>query len=350
MYGRQVFSHETWNGLMKGYQSFKKKHGGKISQGKAVLFLYKELGTYIIRGITSSGFLILTLLYINICLVVLLILLVDLRGQSKIHVLSSYFTSYNVSPYPSSLKVSTPSLSAQSVAVIERASRVFVFEKNSHFRLSPASTAKIMTALVALEGFSLDETIIVQDVAAVRGSHMGLVGGEKIKVIDLLYGLLLPSGNDASVVLAEHYPGGISAFVQRMNEKALELRLENTHFVDPSGYQDENYTTARDLVILASSALENSLFSQIVGTREKTVFSESKNVHHTLVNLNKLLAEQGVLGVKTGFTYEAGGVLVTSYNFQGKTYVIAVLKSEDRFSDTKEIMDKVVKNVQLFPY
>lgn len=243
----------------------------------------------------------------------------------------------------------TPQLniSAESLIVYEKDSRTVVFEKNSSLRFSPASTTKIMTALVALETYDLDQYLIAQGVSEVSGSSMGLVEGEEITVHNLLYGLMLPSGNDAAFVLSQNYPGGRSAFVARMNEKANELRLQNTRFVDPAGYEDNNYSTAFDLARLAVVAVQNPVLKDIVETKFITVYDRTFTNEHRLENLNRLLQNEGVYGVKTGYTYEAGQVLVTLFESNGKTFIVVVLKSQDRFFDTELILNEIVEKVQL---
>lgn len=238
-------------------------------------------------------------------------------------------------------------VSAQSVLVFEKDSRTVVMQKQGTLRFAPASTTKIMTALVVLEHYDVNQYLVSFGVSEVQGSKMGLVEGEEIKVIDLLYGLMLPSGNDAAHVLAANYPGGPEAFMARMNAKAQELRLYNTKFYDPAGLDDKNYTTAFDLARLALIALENNVFKQVVFTRYITVYDRMFMYEHRLENLNRLLYSDGIFGVKTGYTDEAGQVLVTSLESNGKTYIIVVLKSEDRFSDTQTILREVIEKIQL---
>lgn len=239
---------------------------------------------------------------------------------------------------------------AGAFVVFEKDARVVISESNSNLRFSPASTTKIMTAIVALENYSEDAVFTVSDIEKVEGSKMKLVNGETIGMIDLLYGLLLVSGNDAAEVLAGNFSGGKPAFVDQMNKKASQLKLTNTYFVDPSGYDDANYTTAFDLARLAAYALDNKTFSNIVATYEKTVFDATGQISHELKNLNELLLQKGFSGVKTGFTEEAKGVLVSSFVHKGKTFISVVLKSGDRFLDTKEVVSKIVKKVQLVLY
>lgn len=230
-------------------------------------------------------------------------------------------------------------LTAQAAAVMDNDSKVIIFSKNPNLRFSTASTAKIMTALVALDYFKKYDvlTIKTDDVEEVT---VGFKKDEKFYFIDILHALLLPSGNDAALALAENYRGGEPEFVKKMNEKAKEFNLINTHFGDPAGLLDnENYTTVVDLARLASKAKENETFSKIVSTKQKTITDLDNKKIYNLKSLNKLLGINGVDGIKTGFTDEAGGVLVTSKKEGDKTLLIVVMKSEDRFLDTRRILN-----------
>lgn len=239
-----------------------------------------------------------------------------------------------------------PQISARSALVLESSQKTILFAKNPNLRFSPASTTKIMTALVALNYYPLDKILTVPETQII-GSSMGLLPGEQISVENLLYGLLLPSGNDAAYTLAQNYPAsptggsGLKNFIDQMNKTAQNLSLKNTSFTDPAGLSDdENFTTALDLANLALEALKNPVFAKIVATRGKTVFSQNGLVSHNLENLNRLLWDvPGVSGVKTGFTDRAGGVLVT-YLSGEKPLLIVVFKSQDRFADTKALISQ----------
>ncbi|MBI2622337.1 D-alanyl-D-alanine carboxypeptidase [Candidatus Microgenomates bacterium] len=234
-----------------------------------------------------------------------------------------------------------PQISARSALVIDKTTQAIIFSKNPNLRFTPASATKIMTAYVALQQYQLDDVITI-DNEKIPGSTIRLVPGEKITVQNLLYGMLLNSGNDAAYALAKYHSKGVRGFVNDMNKAARELELTNTHFTDPAGLEDEgNFTTTYDLSKLAIKAMENATFRKIVSTKEKTVSG------HELRNLNELLWQvPGVNGVKTGFTDIAGGVLVTSFE-QGKTQlVIVVFKSEDRFADSKELIGWVLQAKQ----
>ena len=241
-------------------------------------------------------------------------------------------------------------ISSRAYIIYDPQARTVVSGKNEKLRFSPASSTKIMTAIIALEEYNLEDVITATGLDKVKGSTMKLREGETISVENVLYGLLLPSGNDAAYIIASVYEGGESGFVARMNEKAKELNLVNTRFIDPSGYSDDNYTTAYDLARLASYALKNPKFSAIVSTKNKTVTDISGKIIHELSNLNELLGVDGVSGVKTGFSEEALGVLVSSVDHEGRTYIVVVLGSDDRFFDTKNIIERAVEKITLISY
>lgn len=234
--------------------------------------------------------------------------------------------------------------------IYDAKSRTVVIGKNEKLRFASASTAKIMAAIVTLENYDLDRILTAENVAFVEGSKMNLEEGEQMSVHNLLYGMMLPSGNDAAYVLAQNFPGGKEAFVLEMNKKAESLSLTNTRFVDPAGYDDNNYTTAFDLARLGAYSLENPTFAAIVATKQIFVTDVSGEIVHNLMNLNELLGIDHVTGIKTGFTDEAGGVLVTSIVDEDRTYIVVVLNSSDRFADTRNVIDTAIKKIRLLFY
>ncbi len=226
--------------------------------------------------------------------------------------------------------------SARSMVLIEQSTKSVITQTNMHSRLPMASTTKIMTALVVLETASLDTVISVPAAATgVEGSSMYLLTGEKLTVSDLLYGLMLTSGNDAATALAISLCGDIPKFVALMNEKAKSLGLENTHFANPSGLpDDEHYTTAYELAILTAIALQNETFAKIVSTKTAKVPYNNNPGGRTLVNHNKLLSlYDGAIGVKTGFTKKAGRCLVGAAIRDGVTLVCVTLNDGDDWND-----------------
>ncbi len=293
---------------------------------------------------TRYGLIVICIAIINVTLA---ILFVSIMNKIETNMMNKQLVEVSIPDLPVLQNTVNLELSARSYMVYAPESRTVVFEKNSKYQFLPASTTKIMTALVALEHYSLDTVLVANGVSAIEGSSMGLVEGETITVRSLLYGLMLPSGNDAAYVLASQYPGGYTAFIRAMNTKAKQLKLYNTRFVDPAGLEDQNFTTAFDLARLAAHAIDYPDLKKIVETKEITVYDTTYTHSHPLENLNRLLYTQGVFGIKTGYTDEAGQVLVTSFDSKGKTYIVVVLKSEDRFYDTEEILTKIVKNVSL---
>lgn len=251
-----------------------------------------------------------------------------------------------VSSIPLPGDLSSINASAAAYVVYDTSTRTVVAGKNQSLRFSPASTAKVMTAILSVEHYKLNDYLTIpSNIYIVQGSKMNLVPGEEVSVENLLYGMMLPSGNDAAYTLAYYYPGGIDGFVRAMNRKAEELQLENTHFVDPAGYEDGNYTTAEELTRLGSFALQKSELAKIVKTRSIQVANRTGTHQFYLNNLNELLEYDDVVGIKTGFTNEAGGVLLTAINKKGKLFIVAVLKSQDRFSDTWDIMQFIREKV-----
>lgn len=236
-----------------------------------------------------------------------------------------------------------PVLSAQAALVIDLPSGVNLYEKNHLSHLLPASTTKILTALVALDAYPLELNLKVGRVK-VEGQKMGLAAGQELRAEDLLFGLLVYSANDAAEVLADNYPGGRKAFIDAMNLKASQLSMVDSNFINPSGL-DGNTTTARDLAILSQVAMKNPEFAKIVGTKEITVWDRSGKRAFKLKNINELLGEvPGVLGVKTGWTENARENLVTYIEREDKKIMMVVLGSQDRFGETKELIDWVFAN------
>ena len=252
----------------------------------------------------------------------------------------------NYEPIPVlSPKSGFPVVSAQGVLAVDLSSGISLYEKNADSPLLPASTTKIITALVALDNYPLDMTIKVGNVR-VDGQKMGLKFGEEMKVEDLLYGLLVYSANDAAEVLALNFPGGRENFIAAMNKKAGELSLNHSKFYNPSGLDGLGHvSTARDLVRVSEVAMRNSEFSKIVGTKDIVVKSVDNRILHRLTNINVLLGTvPGVLGVKTGWTENARENLVTYIERDGHKVFIAILGSQDRFGETKELIDWIFAN------
>ena len=228
-----------------------------------------------------------------------------------------------------------PNISAQSAVVIEKESGRILYEKNAQKEMPMASTTKIMTALLALEEGNLEDKITISAAAAgVEGSSMYLQEGETFLLKELLYGLMLSSGNDAAVAIAEHL-GGTDAFVQKMNEKASQLKAVHTHFANPNGLPDDtHYSTALDMANITAYALNHPVFSEITSTQTYQISGEGKAMSRTLVNHNKLLKLcEGCLGVKTGFTKAAGRCLVSAVCRNNMTLICVTLNAPDDWND-----------------
>jgi len=233
-----------------------------------------------------------------------------------------------------------PIVSAQGVYAYDLATKEVLYEKDAESAFFPASTTKIITALVALDFFNLEDKLNTGEFYVI-GSKMGLSWNETITVRNLLYGLLISSGNDAAEVLAANYEGGREEFIRAMNKKAKEIGAVNTNFVNPSGLDSSDQTTtARDLAIISAYAMENSIFAKIVATESFVAKDVGGSKIHYLKNKNELLGKvPGVAGVKTGWTENARENLVTFIERNGRRVIIAVLGSQDRFGETKELIE-----------
>jgi len=244
-------------------------------------------------------------------------------------------------------------ISAKAYALVEAETGRLILGANVSERLPMASTTKIMTGLLACESGRLDEEFVVpEEPLRVEGSSMGLVPGERITLRDLVYGLMLESGNDAANTIAYLLEGSIEAFAEKMNEKARELGLENTHFDNPSGLDGPtHYTTALDLARLGAHAMKNADFADIVSTWEKRVPYNGIENGRRLVNHNALLRQyEGAIGIKTGFTKKSGRCLVSCARRGGVTLVAATLRGPDDWNDHAALLNygfSVLKRVKL---
>lgn len=248
-------------------------------------------------------------------------------------------------------KINNPELNARIALIYDRASGRIIYEKNGNKQTPMASTTKILTAIVTLENADLKETVTIESKAAgIGGSRLGLKKNDKITVNDLLYGLMLRSGNDAAVALALHVGGSIEGFADMMNKKAEELGLTNSHFVVPHGLDNEgHYTTAYELAKMADYALNIPKFKEIVSSKSATIYING--YPKAINNTNNLLGSvSGVYGVKTGFTNGAGRCLVSSCK-RGEldiiTVVIGANTNNQRTADTKELIEYAFNNFSL---
>ena len=231
--------------------------------------------------------------------------------------------------------------SAESAILLDAQTGRVIYEKNPDKQGLIASTTKIMTALVICEQSNvLDRVRIPKEAVGIEGSSMYLREGEILTVQDLLYGLMLHSGNDAAVALAIYCGGTVECFAELMNDKAHRLGMHDTHFVNPNGLDSPgHYSTARDMAILAAYAMQNPIFAKTVSTKTVTVGQR------TLRNHNKLLWQlEGADGVKTGFTKAAGRILVSSCLRQGRRLIAVTMNDRDDWKDHQQLMENGFSN------
>ena len=226
--------------------------------------------------------------------------------------------------------------SATSAILMDVDSGRVLYQHNADAQMLIASTTKILTALVALRDGDLEDVVTVSAQAAgTEGSSMYLRAGEELTLETLLYGLLLCSGNDAAVAIAEHVGGSVSGFVERMNDLAAELGMEHSSFANPNGLDDEDhYSTARDMAVLACAAVQNETLVRIASTHTVTIGGR------TMTNHNKLLTmEEGCIGLKTGYTRAAGRTLVTCAERNGQRLVAVTLQDGNDWADHQSLYD-----------
>lgn len=234
-----------------------------------------------------------------------------------------------------------PELSARAAVVIDEASGAMLFDKNAREPLPPASLVKIATAATAIESGKLD-AVVTSDVDYIwdfdiGDSVMGLLPGDQFTLKDLLYGMLLPSGNDAAAVISRAVGGSEPAFVARMNALAASQGLHDTHFVDAHGLSPENRSSAYDLAMLSRYAMSLPAFREIVGTTEYVAHG-SRDIH--MNNINGFLFQSvGADGVKTGYTEEAGHTLIGSATRDGHRLYVVILNAPLRDTDSNRLMN-----------
>lgn len=248
--------------------------------------------------------------------------------------------------YPTQLRLmqraQPPALTARASLIMDAASGKVVFERQAHQRAAPASLTKIMTAIVALEKGRLTDQVRVPNIPLLEEASMGLLWGDVLTLEDLLWGLLLPSGNDAAIVIAYHVGGGsIENFVDLMNQKASQLGLKNTRFANPHGLDQEgHYSSAYDLAVMARYAMANPVFAKMVGTRSYVLRASRV---FSLVNSNFLLRPQnqsiGADGIKTGYTDDAGDSIVASATRDGQRVIVVALGAADRTAEAIKLFN-----------
>ena len=231
-------------------------------------------------------------------------------------------------------------ITARSAIVIDSKTGVTLFEKNATLKHLPASTTKLMTALISLEKCSTDTIITIGEFEK-EGTQMGLSTGDQITVENLLYGLLINSGNDAATALVTGCAQSPNNFTASMNQKAEDLKMKDTHFTNPTGFDDDpQYSTAEDLAKLANVAISNPLISKIVKVKSTVVTDFTGNKTYYLENINELLGIiDGLEGVKTGQTEGSLENLITKTTRNGNSVIVVVLGSEDRFTETQNLIE-----------
>jgi len=240
------------------------------------------------------------------------------------------------------LRMKPVSLTAKAALIMDAATGKVVFERQGNQRRAMASLTKIMTALVALEKGKLADKVTVPRIPLPQEASMGLMWGDVLTLEDLLWGLLLPSGNDAAMVIAYHVGGGsIEKFVDLMNQKAAQLGLKNTHFVNPHGLdEDEHYSSAYDLAVTARQAMTNPTFAKMVGTRTWTVRASRTfylgNANFLLRPVNESI---GADGIKTGYTDDAGDSIVASATRDGRRVIVVALDTADRTAEAIKLFN-----------
>ncbi len=242
-------------------------------------------------------------------------------------------------PEPSPLSI-TASISAEAAVIMDASSGAILAAKNPDLRLMPASTTKMMTAYVAFTQFQPDEVISITRAKDAIGKSTKFSLGEQYLMSDILQATLINSGNDAALSLADHYPGGYTAFVDQMNREVTKWGLKNTHFANVSGVeQTDHYSSARDLSLIARQFMQQPTLKQIVASASATITSIDGKYVHTFTNTNKLLGKiPGLIGIKTGWTDNSGECLVT-YLDRDHDLILVVLNSLDRFKDTTTLID-----------
>lgn len=232
-------------------------------------------------------------------------------------------------------------ISASAAAVIDLGSHAVLYEKDSGRQLLPASTTKLMTAIVARELYDLDEVITITELLKIDGAAVKFYLNEQLTVSSLLEALLVQSGNDAAVVLARHHPDGEAGFIAAMNKKAADLNMNDTNFKNVTGFDHpDHYSTALDLALLSQEAMMDEVIRVVVGQPTSVITDLTGTYRHYLYSTNILLRrDQTVVGIKTGTTEGAGEVLITQVERDGRAILIVVLGSSDRYDDTLQLIE-----------
>ena len=250
---------------------------------------------------------------------------------------------------PYSAGKAMPEVSSHSACVIDIDTGRILAAKKENEKSEPASITKIMTALIALENADIKKVVTIPSAAAgVEGSSIYIKAGEKYSLEDLLYGLMLRSGNDAATAIAIDVAGSVDAFVEKMNQKAQELGCTGTHFNNPHGLPDEkHYTTAHDMALITAAALRNDTFVKIVSTKNYTAEPDGAGETRSWQNKNKLLWQyEGAIGVKTGYTKSAGKTYVGAAERNGIRIAVVVLGAKDMWGDAATLLGDAFASYQ----
>ncbi|HZK87588.1 MAG TPA: D-alanyl-D-alanine carboxypeptidase family protein [Anaerovoracaceae bacterium] len=259
---------------------------------------------------------------------------------------------------------STPQITAEAGVIIDANTGLVLFDKNKDVKLEPASITKVMTALLALENLDMKKEVIIdEETSFTEGSRIYLLKGEKVTVEDLMYALLLESANDSAVAIAKEVSGSVENFARLMNHRAKEIGAKNTNFVNPHGLHAEGHvTTAYDMALIAQEAMRNQNFRKFILTYRHVIEKTNKQPTRFLYNTNRLIYDEktkvdasgilrpakydGVTGIKTGYTPEAGGCVITGAEKDGSEFIAVVLKSTDlgRFGDGITLLDFAFAN------
>ena len=242
-----------------------------------------------------------------------------------------------------------PEITAESAILVDAYSGRVLYAKNEHVRRPMASTTKITTALVALEKAKLTDVVTVSKNASETGeATIDLQEGEKITLENLLYGMMLPSANDAAVAIAEHIGGTQEKFIDLMNKRVQDLGLKDTHYVTPNGLHDDNhFSSAYDLAFIAREALKLPKFREIIATKRREIPWEGHPWQRVLTNKDKLLNNYPyAIGVKNGYTHQAGNCLVGAAEKDGLTLIAVVMKSSHMYEETQKILEYGFANYQ----
>ena len=307
--------------------------------------IFDALASFLVRSDLQIRLLLFPLVLLGI-LIILTLIDNNLQTQSQSLKLRNINSGQSWTDYPSLIYNFQPTISAVSAIIMDANSHKILYQKNPYVHASMASTTKLMTALVGLDYYKSDDILTIKR-NYVEGSGLHFFAGEQFRFIDLLYAMFLPSANDAAMALADNYPGGEKVFVAAMNAKAKALHLANTAYEDPAGLDDPgDYTTVGNLAELADIVYHQPLLHKIFGTKNWYIMTVDKKYGYPLTNLNQLLGQDGVVGIKTGTTEEAGQVLITAKQNGSHAYIIIVMDSINRFADTLTLLHLIDNNVR----